>query len=201
MLCFATFLQLSMPAKVASIQELGLLLTTGGRASRRNEDSNAWQFHYTPTGHVTPQPLMTSSKLSYSSDGCLSHSNVDLEVKSVVEDEFDEMYTPIPRGNRLVNILTLKEALEDFAVCRQCDGLEDLVRYCGIHGCDVSDLFDSWKMTQKQSQCTITVEEATHGLDTDLTLHCNRCCMLGRNDCHGWKNHYSVVESKKIILD
>jgi len=170
---FWFFLQLSMPVKVVSIRELGSLLTTGGRAGRRNEGSNAWQFRYTPTRHVTPQPMMTSSEFSCSSDGCLSDLDVDLEVESV------EMYTPIPRGNRLVNISALKEALEEIAVGRQCDGVEDFVHYCGIHGCDVSALFDSWKTTQKQSQCTITVEEVTHGLATDLTLRCNRCCTLG----------------------
>ena len=78
--------------------------------------------------------------------------------------------------------------------------LEDFVMYCGGNGCDVSTLFDHWKATQKQSKCTVTIDEVTHGSATDIIIHCNQCSTFGKVDRRSWRNHCTTVESKKTSL-
>jgi len=133
----------------------------------------------------------------------LLDSEVDSDDDSDVECVTVPMFSPTPRGNRLLSISSLKDVLEDFLCCRQCmeagsdNQLEDFVTYCGSNGCDVSTLFSNWKATKKPRKCTVTIDEVTHGLATDLIIHCNRCSTLGKVDRRGWRNHCTTVESKK----
>ncbi len=78
-----------------------------------------------------------------------------------------------------MNISLLKDTLEDVAGCRQCmdsgtyDEVEDFVHCCNIHGYDLCTLLDTWKTTQRQSKCTVTIDEFTYEVATDLIICCN----------------------------
>jgi len=78
------------------------------------------------------------------------------------------------------------------------DAVEDFAHYCGRNGYVVCALFTNWKRTQGLvSVRTVTMDETTYGLGTDLVIRCNRCCTLGEKDRRGYKEHRVAVDSKK----
>jgi hypothetical protein len=140
-------------------------------------------------------------------DTVLSSSSSTSEALSDSEDDDNAtvgVCSPAFRGNRLVNIEALKNSVEDIAGCKHCmkkdssDAVEDFVHYCGRNGHDVCALFTKWKRSQGVvSVSTLTMDETTYGLGTDIIIHCNRCCTLREKDRRGYKEHHVAVDSKK----
>jgi hypothetical protein len=180
-----------MPGKRVSIRELGSLSTVGGIGGRKIDDSIPWDFGRT-TGFVTP----VMDEFDESNDD-LSTSSFS-ETSSDEEEIINDVRTPPLRGNRLLNMVLLRDGVEEHAGCKRCmeDDLKEFVRYCCNHGFDVSSLYESWVLNRCNSSPVLTVKEVTHGLGTRVILCCNRCSIFGENDRRGWKDHCVILESE-----
>jgi hypothetical protein len=139
-----------MPGKRVSIRELGSLSTVGGIGGRKIDDSISWDFGRT-TGFVTS--VMDDFNKSNDNLSTSSYSETSSDEEEIIND----VRTPPLRGNQLLNMILLRDGLEEHAGCKRCmeDDLKEFVRYCCNHGFDVSSLYESWVLNRSNSSLVL----------------------------------------------
>jgi hypothetical protein len=112
--------------KTVSIRELQSLSKVGGRGRRKHDDCIPWVLGGNLNRFVTPQVDESTAESSVFSSTKASSEEEDVSIDG----------RPTLHRNRILDIVSLTNAVEKLAGCRECmhDDLEDFVKYCSHHG-------------------------------------------------------------------